>query len=83
MTVAPHAFFFWFTACTLLILVSVSSPTWSSLSFLNAGTGADRIRFGAFGYTGSSTSVGYEFPARFLNLRSVFPLHFLPECVLT
>jgi len=80
-TVSPPSLFFWLTACTLLILVSVSSPTWNSISFLTVGTGTDKIRFGAFGYTGSNvTSVGYEFPARFLDLKSVPPLsiHFSP-----
>jgi hypothetical protein len=55
--------FFCFAACVLLIFVSVSSPTWDSVYFLTTGTGAGRIRFGVFGYTGSSTSVGYYFPA--------------------
>ena len=82
LAVAYHAFFFWFTACVLLIFASVSSPTWESVSFLNAGTGADTIRFGAFGYTGSGTSVGYDFPAAFAGYKSVLLLHFLPLHVL-
>lgn len=57
--------FFCFAACVLLVFVSVSPPTWNSVYFLNAGTGAGRVRFGVFGYTGSSTSVGYYFPAPF------------------
>lgn len=57
--------FFCFAACLLLIFVSVSPPTWENVYFLNAGTGAGRIRFGVFGYTGSSTRVGYAFPAPF------------------
>ena len=57
--------FFCFVAFLLLIFVSVSSPTWESVYFLDAGTGAGRVRFGAFGYTGSGTSVGYKFPAAF------------------
>jgi len=57
--------FFCFAACVLLIFVSVSPPTWNSVYFLNARTGASTIRFGVFGYTGSSTSVGYYFPAPF------------------
>jgi hypothetical protein len=57
--------FFCFAACVLLIFASVSPPTWESVYFLNAGTGAGRIRFGVFGYTGSGTSVGYDFPAGF------------------
>ena len=82
-TIGPHALFFWFTACILLIFVSVSSPKLDSISFLNAGTGADRIHFGAFGYTGSGTSVGYDLPALFRGYKSVFPLRFLPLGVLT
>ena len=82
-TIAVHALFFWFTATLLLILVSVSSPRTESISFLNAGTGADRIRFGAFGYTGSNISVGYDFPAVFGGLKSAFLPYFLRSCVLT
>jgi hypothetical protein len=66
--------FFCFAACVLLIFVSVSPPTWESVYFLNAGTGAGRVRFGVFGYTGSGTSVGYDFPAGFTGYKSVsFP----------
>jgi len=77
-TIAPHAFFFWLTAFILLFLVSISTPTWDSVSFLNAGTGPDKIGFGAFGYTGlNRTGVGYEFPAAFLDYKSVLTLCFL------
>jgi len=54
-----------FVAFVLLIFVSFSPPTWNSVYFLHAGTGPDEVRFGVFGYTGSSTSVGYHFPAPF------------------
>lgn len=70
--------FFCFAACVLLIFVSVSPPTWESVYFLNAGTGAGRIRFGVFGYTGSGTSVGYEFPAAYSGYKSVLFSRFLP-----
>lgn len=82
-TIALHALFFWFTGWILLNLVCVSSPKVESISFLNAGTGADRIHFGAFGYTGSNTSVGYDFPAVFAGLKSAFLFHFIPSRVLT
>ena len=71
--------FFCFAACVLLIFVSVSPPTWESVYFLNAGTGAGRIRFGVFGYTGTDTSVGYEFPPAFRGYKSV-PLLFFFHC---
>lgn len=54
--------FFCFAACVLLIFVSVSPPTWNSVTFLNATTGGDTVHFGVFGYTGSGTSIGYDFP---------------------
>lgn len=38
--------------------VSVSPPTWNSVSFLNA----NQYSFGVFGYTGSKVHVGYYFP---------------------
>ncbi|KAG1866679.1 hypothetical protein F4604DRAFT_947028 [Suillus subluteus] len=50
--------FFCFLAMILLILVSVSSPTLNSISFLNA----NQYAFGVFGYTGSQVHVGYYFP---------------------
>ena len=72
--------FFCFAACVLLVFVSVSPPTWDSVYFLNTGTGAGRIRFGVFGYTGSSTSVGYYFPAPLNGYKSV-AFRFLPLLV--
>ncbi|KAH0589634.1 hypothetical protein J132_09219 [Termitomyces sp. J132] len=53
--------FFCLAATVLLVFVSVSVPTWNEISFLNVGTGADQIRCGVFGFTGSKTSVGYDF----------------------
>ena len=77
-TIAHHAFFFWLLAFILLLLASISSPTMKSISFLNAGTGPDSIRFGTFGYTGSNiTAVGYEFPAVFAGYGSALSLCFL------
>ncbi|KAF9643791.1 pali-domain-containing protein [Thelephora ganbajun] len=70
--------FFCLAACVLLIFVSVSPPTWDSVYFLSTGVGAGRIRFGVFGYTGSTASVGYNFPARFRGYKSVYFLRFLP-----
>ncbi|KAG6836997.1 hypothetical protein H0H93_016457, partial [Arthromyces matolae] len=43
------------------ITVCVSVPTWNSISFLNVGTGADQVRYGVFGYTGSAIGIGYDF----------------------
>ena len=80
-TAALPGLFFCFVACLLLIFVSVSPPTWESVYFLNAGIGAGRVRFGVFGYTGSSTTVGYYFPASFGGFKSVvfssFPSSFI------
>ncbi|KAJ7582500.1 pali-domain-containing protein [Mycena floridula] len=46
------------TAATiLLIFVCVSSPTWNSVYFLDAGA----RRYGVFGFTGSKTMIGYDF----------------------
>ncbi|GJE94919.1 pali-domain-containing protein [Phanerochaete sordida] len=56
---AVPGLFFTFAAMVLLIFASVSAPTWNSVSFLDAGG----LHFGVFGYTGSSTHVGYNFPA--------------------
>lgn len=50
--------FFCFAAMVLLIFVSVSAPTWNTISFLNA----NGISFGVFGYTGSKAHVGYYLP---------------------
>jgi len=50
--------FFVFVAMVLLIFASVSAPTWNAVSFLHA----DGINFGVFGFTGSSTHVGWFFP---------------------
>jgi len=56
--------FFCFAATVLLIFVSISSPTWEQISFLNVGSGGRVTRFGVFGYTGSGISIGYYFNAR-------------------
>ncbi|KAG2150842.1 hypothetical protein DEU56DRAFT_778762 [Suillus clintonianus] len=50
--------FFCFSATLLLIFVSVSAPTWNTISFLNA----NQYSFGVFGYTGSKVQIGYYFP---------------------
>jgi len=50
--------FLCFAAMVLLIFVSVSAPTWNSISFMDAGG----LSFGVFGYTGSKAHVGYYFP---------------------
>ncbi|OAX44133.1 pali-domain-containing protein [Rhizopogon vinicolor AM-OR11-026] len=50
--------FFCFAAMVLLIFVSVSTPTWNKVSFLNV----NQLSFGVFGYTGSKVQIGYYFP---------------------
>ncbi|KAG6337092.1 hypothetical protein ID866_2003 [Astraeus odoratus] len=50
--------FLCFSAMVLLIFVSVSAPTWNSISFMDVGD----LSFGVFGYTGSKAHVGYSFP---------------------
>ncbi|KAF9227450.1 pali-domain-containing protein [Gyrodon lividus] len=57
-TGALPGLFFCFSAMVLLIIVSVSAPTWDSISFLNT----NGLSFGVFGYTGSKPHVGYDFP---------------------
>ncbi|ESK96822.1 hypothetical protein Moror_6618 [Moniliophthora roreri MCA 2997] len=61
MSVFP-GLFFCFAATVLLVFVSVSSPTWESISFLDVGSGPSVRHFGVFGYTGSEVGIGYEFP---------------------
>ncbi|KAI0342009.1 pali-domain-containing protein [Trametopsis cervina] len=56
---AVPGLFFVFAAMVLLIFASVSAPTWDRISFLNS----EGLRFGVFGYSGSSTHVGYKFPS--------------------
>ncbi|KAJ7703225.1 pali-domain-containing protein, partial [Mycena rosella] len=53
--------FFCFSAAVLLTFVSVSTPTWDKISFLNAGTGNASTGFGVFGATATHLSVGYRF----------------------
>jgi hypothetical protein len=43
-----------------LLQVSLSAPTWEKISFLNAHIGGREIHFGAYGYTGTGTSIGYH-----------------------
>ncbi|KAF8499825.1 pali-domain-containing protein [Russula emetica] len=53
---------FCFSAMVLLIIVSVSVPTWKDVYFLRASNGGVNDRFGVFGYTGTHTRLGYRFP---------------------
>lgn len=41
--------------------VTVSSPVWEKISFLNVTEGDTLTHFGVFGYTGSKVHVGYSF----------------------
>jgi hypothetical protein len=58
---AVPGLFFCFAAMVLLIFVSVSVPTFDSISFLNVGVGPAQVRYGVFGSTDSDISVGYYF----------------------
>ncbi|KAG6828812.1 hypothetical protein H0H92_006694 [Tricholoma furcatifolium] len=58
---AVPGLFFCFAAAVLLVFVSVSVPTWDKISFLNVGVGVDQVRYGVFGYTGSTVGIGYNF----------------------
>ncbi|KAI9442416.1 pali-domain-containing protein [Lactarius indigo] len=53
---AAPGLFFCFVATILLVLVSVSAPTWDRVYFLRATNGGLSYHFGVFGYT------GYRFP---------------------
>ncbi|KAF9269790.1 pali-domain-containing protein [Marasmius fiardii PR-910] len=57
---AVPGLFLCFAATVLLVFVSVSSPTWEDVYFLEAGNGRGTIRFGVFGYTNSDTRIGYR-----------------------
>ncbi|KAF9448209.1 pali-domain-containing protein [Macrolepiota fuliginosa MF-IS2] len=59
--------FLCFAATVLLVFVSVSSPTWEAISFLNVGVGSTQIHYGVFGFTGSTHSIGYLFSNDRLN----------------
>jgi len=59
---ATPGLFFCFFAMVLLIIVSVSAPTWNSVYFLRAFSGGLNYHFGVFGYTGTQTRLGYRFP---------------------
>lgn len=41
--------------------VSISSPTWEKVSFLDVIDGRSETHFGVFGYTGSKATIGYTF----------------------
>jgi hypothetical protein len=58
--------FFCFVACLLLVIVSVSAPTWNAITFLQTTINGRHVNFGVFGYTGSGISVGYYFPPELL-----------------
>ncbi|KAF8522932.1 pali-domain-containing protein [Hysterangium stoloniferum] len=64
---APGSFLC-FLAFVLLVFVSVSPPTWDKVSFLDVTTGEKIIRFGVFGFTGSSRSIGYNFDLALVGL---------------
>ncbi|KAJ6586896.1 pali-domain-containing protein [Mycena vulgaris] len=62
---------FCLSAAILLTLVSVSTPTWDKISFLDAGSGNAITRFGVFGSTGTHISVGYRFNPSALKFKSL------------
>lgn len=46
----------------MILQVSVSSPTWEKISFLDVTQGGKTTHFGVFGYTGSGkVHIGYTF----------------------
>ncbi|KAG6331463.1 hypothetical protein ID866_7626 [Astraeus odoratus] len=49
---------FCFCAMVQLVVVSLSTPVWDEISFMNV----EDIGFGIFGFTGSETRFGYDFP---------------------
>ncbi|KAG7095846.1 hypothetical protein E1B28_006541 [Marasmius oreades] len=54
---------FCLVATVLLLVVCISTPTWDSVFFMEAGTvtsNSTAIRFGTFGYSHSNTSIGYR-----------------------
>ncbi|KAI5824212.1 hypothetical protein K523DRAFT_315668 [Schizophyllum commune Tattone D] len=55
------ALFFCFTAFVLLLFVTISSPTWDSISFLNVSTDYGSTHFGVFGFSGGKVHVGFHF----------------------
>ncbi|KAF8524883.1 pali-domain-containing protein [Hysterangium stoloniferum] len=65
---AAPGLFLCFAALVLLVFVSVSTPTWDEVSFLDVTNGRTTIKFGVLGFTGSSTSVGYTIDPTLLGL---------------
>ncbi|KAJ7725849.1 pali-domain-containing protein [Mycena maculata] len=61
VSVAIPGVLFCFSAAVLLTFVSVSTPTWDKIYFLDAGSGSAITFFGVFGSTGTHPSVGYRF----------------------
>jgi len=55
--------FFCFAAMVLLIIVSVSVPTWDAIYLFRAG----QTRYGVFGFTGSQVHIGYNFNSQLPN----------------
>ncbi|KII92365.1 hypothetical protein PLICRDRAFT_37134 [Plicaturopsis crispa FD-325 SS-3] len=69
-----------FAATVLLVIATVSSPTWEKISFLDVTMNGETTHFGVFGYTGTKVHIGYFFPqietSRIVhNLTSVLILH--------
>ena len=75
---AVPGLFFCFAAAVLLVFVSVSAPTWESISFLNVHNGDRVIHFGVFGYTGTGTHIGYNFDQSILGFEYVYFTHSYP-----
>jgi len=62
--------FLCFAAMVLLIFVSVSSPVWDAISFLDVNINGKVIHFGCWGYTGSPKHLGYSFDPSVLGFDS-------------
>ncbi|KAH7104073.1 pali-domain-containing protein [Auriculariales sp. MPI-PUGE-AT-0066] len=67
---AVPGLFFCAAACALLIIASVSVPVWDSIYFLKVRSGGDEMRFGAWGYTGTSAHLGYYIPPEIVGVKS-------------
>lgn len=66
MAASAVACFFCLAATVLLIFASISTPRWDKVAFLTASSGDRTLRFGAFGYEGSGTRLGYKFSPSYL-----------------
>ncbi|KIJ41362.1 hypothetical protein M422DRAFT_255554 [Sphaerobolus stellatus SS14] len=67
-------YFFTFIAVVLLVLVTFSAPTLKRISFLNVRYEGQEFHFGAFGFTGTGSTVGFN-SERLNDLTAALILH--------